>query len=59
VNLNSIQNVKRKILTKFSKEKNTMGNTNFLDEISDTKQLGRYKNFEGASSKVATYIKSL
>jgi hypothetical protein len=32
---------------------------NFLDKISDPKTLGRYKNFVGASSKVANYIKKL
>ena len=59
LNLSSIWNTKKKLLMKISKEKVYTDHLNFLDDISDPKQLGRYKNFEGASSTVANYIKSL
>jgi hypothetical protein len=47
------------ILRRVYKGKEKLDKMNFLDQISDPKGLGRYKNFEGASSRVANYIRSL
>jgi hypothetical protein len=58
-NLSVIGRNKKNILKKVYKGKEKLDKMNFLDQISDPKALGRYKNFEGASSKVANYIRNL